>query len=154
PSCGYPTNFAGSAGVWRRAAIDDAGGWGGSPLTGGLDLSYRAQLRGWRAIYLGGVGVPQELPVSANAHRPRQARWSTGSFQTAWALLPRLLRSRLSPVAKFEATMHLLGYVAPIAMVAQICCYPALLYISASGQRNPVFVLPVVGSVLSLAPAA
>jgi cellulose synthase/poly-beta-1,6-N-acetylglucosamine synthase-like glycosyltransferase len=152
PRCGYPTNFAGSAGVWRRAAIDDAGGWSGSTLTEDLDLSYRAQLRGWRAVYLEDVVVPQELPVSANAYRAQQARWSTGSFQTAAALLPALLRSRLSPVAKFEGTMHLLGYVAPIAMVAQICCYPALLVLAANGQHNPVFVLPAIASVLSLAP--
>ena len=154
PRCGYPTNFAGSAGVWRRAAIDDAGGWSGATLTEDLDLSYRAQLRGWRAVYLEDVVVPQELPVSANAYRAQQARWSTGSFQTAAALLATLLRSRLSPMAKFEATMHLLGYVAPIAMVAQIACYPALLILAATGERNPIFVLPVVGSVLSLAPAA
>ena len=154
PRAGYLTNFAGSAGVWRRAAIDDAGGWSGSTLTEDLDLSYRAQLRGWRAVYLEDVVVPQELPVSANAYRAQQARWSTGSFQTATQVLPGLLRSRLSPMAKFEAVMHLLGYVAPIAMVAQICCYPALLMLAANGQRNPVFVLPAIGSVLSLAPAA
>jgi cellulose synthase/poly-beta-1,6-N-acetylglucosamine synthase-like glycosyltransferase len=154
PRCGYLTNFAGSAGVWRRAAIDDAGGWSGATLTEDLDLSYRAQLRGWRAVYLEDVVVPQELPVSANAYRAQQARWSTGSFQTAAAVLPALLRSRLSPMAKFEATMHLLGYVAPIAMVAQIACYPALLILAATGERNPIFVLPVVGSALSLAPAA
>jgi cellulose synthase/poly-beta-1,6-N-acetylglucosamine synthase-like glycosyltransferase len=153
PACGYLTNFAGSAGVWRRAAIDDAGGWSGDTLTEDLDLSYRAQLRGWRAVYLEDVVVPQELPVSANAYRAQQARWSTGSFQTASALLPGLLVSRLSPMAKFEATMHLLGYVAPIAMVAQIACYPALLVLAANGQRSPVFILPAIGSVLSLAPA-
>jgi cellulose synthase/poly-beta-1,6-N-acetylglucosamine synthase-like glycosyltransferase len=153
PACGFLTNFAGSAGVWRRTAIDDAGGWSGDTLTEDLDLSYRAQLRGWRAVYLEDVVVPQELPVSANAYRAQQARWSTGSFQTASALLPGLLASRLSPMAKFEATMHLLGYVAPIAMVIQISCYPALLVLSASGQRSPVFILPVIGSVLSLAPA-
>jgi hypothetical protein len=152
PRCGYLTNFAGSAGVWRRAAIEDAGGWSGATLTEDLDLSYRAQLRGWRAVYLEDVVVPQELPVSANAYRAQQARWSTGSFQTAALLLPTLLRSGLSPMAKFQATMHLLGYVAPIAMVAQICCYPALLLIAASGQRNPVFVLPAIASALSLAP--
>ena len=59
PRCGYLTNFAGSAGVWRRAAIDDAGGWSGATLTEDLDLSYRAQLRGWRAVYLSDVTVPQ-----------------------------------------------------------------------------------------------
>ena len=152
PRCGYPTNFAGSAGVWRREAIDDAGGWSGATLTEDLDLSYRAQLRGWRAVYLENVVVPQELPVSANAYRAQQSRWSTGSFQTAALVLGPLLHSRLRPMAKFQGTMHLLGYVAPIAMVAQIGCYPALLVIAASGQRSPVLILPAVASVLSATP--
>jgi cellulose synthase/poly-beta-1,6-N-acetylglucosamine synthase-like glycosyltransferase len=153
PRSGYLTNFAGSAGVWRRAAIEDAGGWSGSTLTEDLDLSYRAQLRGWRATFLEDVVVPQELPVSANAYRAQQSRWSTGSFQTASLLLGRLIfRSDLSPMAKFQATMHLLGYVAPIAMVAQILCYPALLIALAHGERNPLMTLPAVASVLSLAP--
>ena len=152
PRRGYPTNFAGSAGVWRRAAIDDAGGWSGATLTEDLDLSYRAQLRGWRAVYLEDVVVPQELPVSANAYRAQQSRWATGSFQTAARLVPALLRSRLGPVAKFEGCMHLLGYVAPVAMVAQIICYPVLLMTVAAGGALPVSAVPAVASGLSLAP--
>ena len=83
PRCGYLTNFTGSAGVWRRAAIEEAGGWSAGTLTEDLDLSYRAELRGWRSVYLEDVVVPQELPVSANAYRNQQSRWATGSFQCA-----------------------------------------------------------------------
>ncbi|HEY7202441.1 MAG TPA: glycosyltransferase, partial [Candidatus Dormibacteraeota bacterium] len=152
PHRGYFTNFAGSAGVWRRAAIDDAGGWSASTLTEDLDLSYRAQLRGWVAAYREDVVVPQELPVSANAYRAQQSRWSTGSFQTAARLLGPLLRSDRPLIVKFEGAMHLLGYVAPLAMVAQILCYPALLAEVAAHGNVPVTPIPAISSALSLAP--
>ena len=150
---GYPMNFNGSAGVWRRAAIEDAGGWSGRTLTEDLDLSYRAQLRGWRPAYLEYVVVPQELPVSVDAYRGQQSRWATGSLQCAMSLLPRVLRSRLRPAAKFQATMHLLGYVAPLAMLAQIACYPALLLARDSFHSLPAVGIPLAASLLSLAPA-
>ncbi|HEY4028423.1 MAG TPA: glycosyltransferase [Candidatus Dormibacteraeota bacterium] len=152
PRCGYFTNFAGSAGVWRRAAIDDAGGWSATTLTEDLDLSYRAQLRGWRAVYLEDVVVPQELPVSANAYRNQQSRWATGSFQTVARVLGPLLRSEQRPMVKFEGAMHLLGYAAPVAMVAQIVCYPVLLATVAARGTLPLGLLPSVSSALSLAP--
>lgn len=123
---GLFTNFTGSAGVWRRAAVEDAGGWSAATLTEDLDLSYRAQLRGWRAAYVE-VTVPQELPVSVNAYRSQQARWATGSFQCAGRLLWPLLRSRLPLCLRFQAAMHLLGYAAPIAMLAQVASYWLLL---------------------------
>ena len=84
---GYFVNFTGSAGVWRRQAIEDAGGWTANTLTEDLDLSYRAQLRGWKAVYLEDVVVPEELPVSIDAYRSQQSRWATGSFQCAFRLL-------------------------------------------------------------------
>jgi hypothetical protein len=149
---GWLTNFAGSAGVWRRAAIEDAGGWSGATLTEDLDLSYRAQLRGWRAVYVEDVVVPQEVPVSANAYRAQQSRWATGSFQCTARLLPPLLRSRLGPAVKFQAAMRLVAYAAPVAMLAQICCYPLLLAARAAGQHLPSTGLPVGVSLLSLAP--
>ena len=154
PHHGYMTNFTGSAGVWRRAAIEDAGGWSAATLTEDLDLSYRAQLRGWRAAYLEDVVVPQELPVSANAYRNQQSRWSTGSFQTAARVLWPVVRSRLGIAVKFQATMHLLGYAAPIAMLAQIACYPLLLIARAHGQPVPGLGAAVGASFMSLAPTA
>ncbi len=154
PRSGMLTNFAGSAGVWRRAAIDDAGGWSAATLTEDLDLSYRAQLRGWRAVYLEDVVVPQELPVSASAYRAQQSRWATGSFQCAARLLLPVLRSRLGAGAKFQALMRLWAYGAPVAMLAQIACYPMLLAARAAGQDVPGLDLPAGISALSLAPPA
>src|SRR5207248_1792628 len=90
---GYFTNFTGTAGVWRRAAIEDSGGWSARTLTEDLDLSYRAQLRGWRAVYLEDLVVPEELPVSIDAYRRQQSRWATGSFQAAFSLLMPVMRS-------------------------------------------------------------
>ncbi len=87
-------NFNGTAGIWRRAAIEDAGGWQHDTLTEDTDLSYRrAQLRGWRFLYLPEVECPSELPVEMNAFKAQQARWAKGLVQTAKKILPRVLRS-------------------------------------------------------------
>jgi cellulose synthase/poly-beta-1,6-N-acetylglucosamine synthase-like glycosyltransferase len=124
---GYFTNFTGTAGVWRRAAIEDSGGWSAATLTEDLDLSYRAQLRGWHASYVEDLVVPEELPVSFDAYRRQQSRWATGSFQTAFKLLGPVLRSRARPAVKIQATMHLLAYGAGPVMLLQLACYPLLL---------------------------
>ena len=153
PSAGFLTNFTGTAGIWRRAAIEQAGGWSADTLTEDLDLSYRAQLRGWRAAYVEGIEVPQELPLAVNAYRGQQSRWATGSFQTALKLLPAVLRSRLSPARKFQATMHLLAYLAPALMLLQLACYPVLLL--AKAEHDPLFGairVPILVNLLSLAP--
>ncbi len=124
---GYFTNFTGTAGVWRRAAIEDAGGWSAATLTEDLDLSYRAQLRGWRPVYLEDLVVPEELPVSIDAYRRQQSRWATGSFQSAFLLLGPVLRSRNRPAVKLQAAVHLLSYGVGPVMLAQLACYPLLL---------------------------
>ncbi|PZR92742.1 MAG: hypothetical protein DLM67_14515, partial [Candidatus Nephthysia bennettiae] len=150
---GYPTNFAGSAGVWRRAAVEDAGGWSARTLTEDLDLSYRAQLRGWRAVYREDVAVPQELPVAVNAYRGQQSRWAQGSFQCAFWLLAPLLRSRLPLRARLQGTLHLLGYMAPVLMLLQIAAYPSLLVeAGGAGGLSHLVRLPVAVSLMSLAP--
>ena len=100
-------NFNGTAGVWRRATIEDAGGWQHDTLTEDLDLSYRAQLRGWRFVYLPDVVSPAEVPVEMNAFKSQQHRWAKGSIQTARKLLPRILRSNLPRDVKIEAFFHL-----------------------------------------------
>jgi cellulose synthase/poly-beta-1,6-N-acetylglucosamine synthase-like glycosyltransferase len=153
PRAGYLTNFTGTAGLWRRAAIEEAGGWSADTLTEDLDLSYRAQLLGWRAVFLEGLAVPQELPVAVNAYRGQQARWATGSFQTAIKLLPSVLRSRRPLSHKFQATMHLLAYLAPALMLLQLACYPLLLL--AKANHDPLFGVirvPILVNLLSLAP--
>ena len=123
---GYFTNFTGTAGVWRRTAIEESGGWSAATLTEDLDLSYRAQLRGWSAVYLEDLVVPEELPVSFDAFRRQQSRWATGSFQTAFHLLLPLLTSHVRPAVKVQATMHLLAYVTGPVMLVQLACYPVL----------------------------
>ena len=100
-------NFNGTAGVWRRATIEDAGGWQHDTLTEDLDLSYRAQLAGWRFVYLPHVVSPAEVPVEMNAFKSHQHRWAKGSIQTARKLLPRILKSSLPREVKLEAFFHL-----------------------------------------------
>ncbi|HET7338107.1 MAG TPA: glycosyltransferase [Candidatus Dormibacteraeota bacterium] len=126
-SAGYFTNFTGTAGVWRRAAIEDAGGWSARTLTEDLDLSYRAQLRGWKAAYVDDLVVPEELPVSIDAFRRQQSRWATGSFQVAFVLLGTVLRSNLAASVKFQAAIHLLAYGVGPVMLVQLACYPIVL---------------------------
>ena len=126
-TAGYFTNFTGTAGVWRRAAIEDAGGWSARTLTEDLDLSYRAQLRGWKAVYIEGLVVPEELPVSIDAYRRQQSRWATGSFQTAFKLLGPVLGAELRPGIKFQACIHLLAYGVGPVMLIQLAAYPLLL---------------------------
>ncbi len=121
------TNFTGTAGVWRRSAIEDSGGWSAATLTEDLDLSYRAQLRGWQAAYLEDVVVPEELPVSIDAYRRQQSRWATGSFQCAFSLLGPVLWSRNRAAAKVQAAIHLLAYGVGPLMLIQVACYPLLL---------------------------
>ena len=100
-------NFNGTAGIWRRCSIEEAGGWQHDTLTEDLDLSYRAQLAGWRFLFLPDVEVPAELPVEINAFKTQQHRWTKGSVQTAKKMLPRIWGARLPLRIKIEATFHL-----------------------------------------------
>jgi cellulose synthase/poly-beta-1,6-N-acetylglucosamine synthase-like glycosyltransferase len=118
-------NFNGTAGVWRRACIEDAGGWQGDTLTEDLDLSYRAQLRGWRMGYLPDVVVPAELPAQINAFKRQQARWAQGSIQTALKLLGPLLHSDQPCRVKLEGVVHLTGYlVHPLMLLVVLLTLP------------------------------
>jgi len=119
-SSGRFFNFNGTAGLWRRAAIDDAGGWSAGTLTEDLDLSYRALLRGWRFAYLRGAAAPAELPADMNAFKSQQYRWAKGSMQVARALLPRVLAAPLPVRVKLEAVFHLtqnLPYLLTLVLV-------------------------------------
>src|SRR5437867_9114414 len=106
-SSGYLTDFTGTAGAWRRAAIEDAGGWSARTLTEDLDLSYRAELRRWRAEYVEDLVVPEELPVSIDAYRRQQSRWATGSFQTAFRMRLPVVGGSFRGGVKWQAVMHL-----------------------------------------------
>lgn len=100
-------NFNGTAGIWRRAAIEEAGGWSSSTLTEDLDLSYRAQLAGWEFVFLNDVEVPAELPAALNGFQDQQHRWAKGSIQTARKLLGAIVGSGLRRSVKAEALFHL-----------------------------------------------
>ena len=110
-------NFNGTAGIWRRSTIGDAGGWQHDTLTEDLDLSYRAQLKGWQFIFLPEVVSPAEVPVDMNAFKSQQHRWAKGSIQTARKLLPTILRSNLPAAVKREAFFHLTNNIAYLLMV-------------------------------------
>jgi cellulose synthase/poly-beta-1,6-N-acetylglucosamine synthase-like glycosyltransferase len=110
-------NFNGTAGIWRRKTIADAGGWQHDTLTEDLDLSYRAQLAGWRFVFLPQIVAPAEIPVEMNAFKSQQHRWAKGSIQTALKLLPRILRSDLPFHVKKEAFFHLTANFAYLLMI-------------------------------------
>jgi cellulose synthase/poly-beta-1,6-N-acetylglucosamine synthase-like glycosyltransferase len=113
-------NFNGTAGVWRKAAIEDAGGWTHDTLTEDLDVSYRAQLRGWRIVYRPDLVCPAELPVLITGFKSQQRRWAKGSIQTALKLLPMVARAPLSPWVKYQAFMHLTYYTIHPAMLTVV----------------------------------
>lgn len=122
-------NFNGTAGIWRRKAIESAGSWHSDTVTEDLDLSYRAQLAGWRFVYLDDLIVPSELPTTLSAFRQQQQRWAKGSIQTAKKILPCLFRSSLPFSMKIEATAHLLGNLGWfLGAVATLTLYPTVLY--------------------------
>src|SRR6476661_5500135 len=120
-------NFNGTAGVWRRVAIDDAGGWQHDTLTEDLDLSYRAQLRGWRFVFLSDVIAPAEVPVEMNAFKSQQHRWAKGSIQTCRKLLPEILRANVPLGVKAEAFFHLTAnFNYPLMVVLSILMFPSM----------------------------
>lgn len=120
-------NFNGTAGLWRRSCIEEAGGWQHDTLTEDLDLSYRAQLAGWKFIFLPNVITPAELPVDMNGFKSQQHRWTKGSIQTCKKLLPTIWRSKLSLPLKIEATAHLTSNFAYL-LLACLCVllHPAI----------------------------
>jgi cellulose synthase/poly-beta-1,6-N-acetylglucosamine synthase-like glycosyltransferase len=120
-------NFNGTAGVWRRHAIVDAGGWQHDTLTEDLDLSYRAQLRGWRFVFLSNVIAPAEVPVEMNAFKSQQHRWAKGSIQTCRKLLPRILAADVPLAVKAEAFFHLTAnFNYPLMCVLSVLMFPAM----------------------------
>ncbi|NUQ84929.1 MAG: glycosyltransferase [Anaerolineales bacterium] len=123
-------NFNGTAGVWRKAAILDAGGWKAETLTEDLDLSYRAFLRGWSARYAGNIEVQAELPVSFTAFRRQQHRWARGSFECAIRYVPIIWNSDAPLSRKIQSSLHLTGYGIHLMMLMMSILYPILLLFS------------------------
>ncbi len=136
-------NFNGTAGIWRREAIESAGGWQHDTLTEDLDLSYRAQLLGWRFVFVPDLVSPAEVPVEMNAFKSQQHRWAKGSIQTCRKLLPALLQADLPFVVKAEAFFHLtanLNY--PLMTLLSLLMFPAM-YVRYSGGWTEMLLIDV-----------
>ncbi|HEY4188166.1 MAG TPA: cellulose synthase family protein [Polyangia bacterium] len=147
-------NFNGTAGIWRRSAIADAGGWQHDTLTEDMDLSYRAQLRGWRFVYLPEIAAPAELPVEMAAFKSQQFRWAKGSIQVARKLLPTILRSNATFAQKSEAFFHLTNNLSyPLLVVLSLLLLPNLAFRTQHGIREVLTIdLPLFfGTTLSIA---
>src|SRR3982751_2431998 len=125
-------NFNGTAGLWRKTCIEEAGGWQHDTLCEDLDLSYRAQLAGWKFIFLPDVVTPAELPVDMNGFKSQQHRWTKGSIQTCKKLLPTIWKSDLPMVIKLEATGHLTSNFAYLLLA----CLCVLLHPSTGGPQT------------------
>lgn len=136
----YFMNFNGTAGVWRKACIEDAGNWHSDTLTEDLDLSYRAQLRGWRFLYLNDLSVPAELPSEINGLKSQQFRWTKGAIETAKKHLPALWRARLPLSLKLHATAHLTSnLVFPCILLIALLNIPVVLLKQSRPDFGPYF---------------
>jgi cellulose synthase/poly-beta-1,6-N-acetylglucosamine synthase-like glycosyltransferase len=121
-------NFNGTAGMWRRRAIDEAGGWEHDTLTEDTDLSYRSQLKGWKFVYLQDVECPAELPVEMTAFKTQQARWAKGLIQVSKKILPKVLKSDVSRHQKIEAWYHLTAnFSYPLMIILSVLLMPAMI---------------------------
>ena len=139
-------NFNGTAGILRRPMIEDAGGWQHDTLTEDSDLSYRAQLKGWRFVYLPGLDCPSELPVEMYGFQTQQSRWAKGLTQVAKKLLPTILRANLPRRVKIEAFFHLTPNISyPLMMVVSALMLPVMIVRFYMGWFQMVFLdLPLI----------
>jgi len=138
-------NFNGTAGVWRRACIEDAGGWEGDTIAEDLDLSYRAQLKGWRFRFLLDVEVPAELPVDLNALRTQQFRWTKGAVETSLKVLGRLWRSPQPRRVKLEGTIHLTAHIVFPFVALAAALHTPLLLLEAAGRGPGALYFAIMG---------
>jgi cellulose synthase/poly-beta-1,6-N-acetylglucosamine synthase-like glycosyltransferase len=143
---GFFLNFNGTAGLWRRACIEDAGGWQWDTLTEDLDLSYRAQMRGWKFDYLPDVVVPAELPPQVEAYKKQQFRWAKGSFQVVRKILPSVLRAKMPLTVRFMAILHLTGYfVHPLMLSLLLLTLPVGLFVPGAFKIFPISLIAGFG---------
>jgi cellulose synthase/poly-beta-1,6-N-acetylglucosamine synthase-like glycosyltransferase len=143
---GYFFNFNGTAGILRKQMIEDAGGWEHDTLTEDTDLSYRAQLKGWRFVYLPGLDCPSELPVEMHGFQVQQSRWAKGLTQVAKKLLPAIIRAPLPWRLKLEAFLHLTPNITyPLMIVVQALMLPVMIVRFYMGVWQMVFLdLPLI----------
>lgn len=138
-------NFNGTAGIWRRAALEAAGGWTSDTVTEDLDASYRAQLRGWRFVYLDRYTVPSELPENLTAFKSQQRRWTKGGIQVARKLLGTVLASHVPSRVKREAFHHLtIGFVHPLLVAFSLLFVPYLYLLNGQPRGLWLWLNPAV----------
>ncbi len=153
-AAGWLFNFSGTGGMWRKSAIADSGGWQHDTLTEDLDLSYRAQLKGWKFVYREDVVTPAELPEDVSAFRAQQYRWAKGTVQTARKLLEHIWTSRLTLDQRIEAFFHLTPHFAyPLMVILSVLLLPALILMPATDPKTMLLIdLPLcIGTTGSLA---
>lgn len=139
---GHFINFNGTGGIWRKTCIDDAGGWSPSTLTEDLDLSYRAQLKGWQFLFVDSIGSPAELPANMKALRTQQFRWTKGAAECARKNLGKVLLSNLPVSTKFHATFHLLNSFIFVCVAATaILSVPVMWFKPNWPQLQPLFLI-------------
>ncbi|AKV03437.1 Glycosyltransferase [Labilithrix luteola] len=153
-AAGWLFNFSGTGGMWRKAAIDSSGGWQHDTLTEDLDLSYRAQMAGWKFAYRENVVTPAELPEDVSAFRAQQYRWAKGTVQTARKLMKRVMTTReLTLMQRIEAFFHMTPHFAyPLMVVLSVLLLPALLMMPATNPTTMLIIdLPLcIGTTGSL----
>src|SRR5579864_1029012 len=139
-------NFNGTAGIMRRSMVDDAGGWQHDTLTEDSDLSYRAQLKGWKFVYLPGLDCPSEVPVEMHGFQIQQSRWAKGLTQVAQKILPSILRAKLPWRVKLEAFLHLTPNISyPLMLVMSALMLPVMIVRFYMGPLQMVFIdLPLI----------
>ena len=145
---GFFFNFNGTAGILRKSMIDDAGGWQHDTLTEDSDLSYRAQLKGWRFVYLPGLDCPSELPVEMHGFQIQQSRWAKGLTQVAKKLVPALLKADIPQRVKVEAFLHLTPNISyPLMIVVSALMLPVMIVRFYMGVWQMVFLdLPLIAA--------
>jgi cellulose synthase/poly-beta-1,6-N-acetylglucosamine synthase-like glycosyltransferase len=149
---GFFINFNGTGGIWKKTCIHDAGNWHDDTLTEDLDLSYRAQLKGWNFVFLNDVVSPGELPVEINALKSQQFRWTKGSVETAKKLVPKIVKSELPLWTKIQSLFHLTSNFSYIFVVASCLLNSSVLFlVNENGRFNfildimMVFMLTIIG---------
>ena len=145
-SAGLLSSFDGTAGIWRRRCIEDAGNWRGASLAEDLDLSYRAQLCGWKVRYLPDVSAPAEIPTMMIGFKCQQFRWAKGSIQVARLLGLKVLRAPIKPWLKLEGILHITGYmVSPLMLMLLLMTLPLSLWGGDVMRRLPLGWSGIVG---------
>ncbi|WP_337862873.1 glycosyltransferase [Nitrososphaera sp.] len=146
-------NFNGTAGIWRKKCIDDAGGWHTSTLVEDMDLSYRAQMRGWKCMFLDDFVVNAELPVQMNAAKRQQFRWAKGSIQVALKLMADVMLHRKVPVdSKLQSFVHMTRHIVNPLFLVQFLIFPMLLAMDFKLYNGPWAPLAVLGTYVALGP--